>query len=241
MLFVAAVGGVVYAQSAPCIAVACSYIPLVQRPVGTVWPTPTIHVNTPTPTSTPVPAQPGDVLYQADWSSGLNGWLGAGDWKTVGGMLVNDGSGYDSQIFAPYQPGLAHNDNYAIEAEIQLVRYTDTTFSSRASFSILARVDTNKQGYQIGACAAFGFFSCGTYTYNLFASNGSVNIADAEFNPGTEWHTYRAEMVNNTIKVLLDGNVVLQTTDNIFLSGGRVGLSSYRNQINVRSFRVIKL
>lgn len=55
-------------------------------------PTPTATPILPTPTSTP-PPRPGTVLYQADWSNGLNGWVGAPDWKAAYGMLVDDGSG----------------------------------------------------------------------------------------------------------------------------------------------------
>jgi hypothetical protein len=191
---------------------------------------------------TPVPAHPGDVLYQADWTNGMNGWTGGEDWKIVSGMLVNDGTGYDSQILAPYQPGLNHVDNYAIETEIQLLRYTDTTFSAIANFSAIARTDTQGQGgYRVGSCMARGLFSCGPDIRNLYVSNSSTTIAAIPFRPATEWHTYYVEFRGNTIRVLVDGNVMLETADNSFLMGGRVGLSSRRNQINVRSFRVIML
>lgn len=35
-----------------------------------------------------------DLLYQADWSGGLNGWAGGDGWKTLNGLLLNDGTGY---------------------------------------------------------------------------------------------------------------------------------------------------
>src|SRR5689334_10044113 len=62
-----------------------------------------------------------NVLYQADWSNGMDGWSGSGGWKTVGGMLVNDGTNDDPSLWipAPYEPGSI--TDYAIEAEIQLV------------------------------------------------------------------------------------------------------------------------
>jgi hypothetical protein len=37
---------------------------------------------TPQPTNTPSAPQPDQLLYQADWSSGFNGWTASPDWKT---------------------------------------------------------------------------------------------------------------------------------------------------------------
>ena len=45
----------------------------------------------PTPTSAQQ-IKPGDLLYQADWSAGMNAWVGSKDFKTVSGMLVSDAS-----------------------------------------------------------------------------------------------------------------------------------------------------
>ena len=43
------------------------------------------------------------------------------------------------------------------------------------------------------------------------------------------------------IRLLVDGGLVVSTTDNSFLKGGQVGLYSFGSQINVRSFRVVAL
>src|SRR5262249_37527799 len=56
--------------------------------------------------SVPPPPPPvGNVTYAANWSGGLAGWVGGGDWQVAGGMLTNDGtSGSDpSFILAPAQ------------------------------------------------------------------------------------------------------------------------------------------
>jgi len=72
------------------------------------------------PTPTPAP-KPGDVLYQANWSNGLNGWAGSPDWKALNGMLLNDGTTtnepIEPTIVAPYDLGAI--TNYAVEATIQ--------------------------------------------------------------------------------------------------------------------------
>src|ERR1700730_4674451 len=36
--------------------------------------------------------QVGTILYQADWSQSLNGWVGSQDWRVLNGELLNDGT-----------------------------------------------------------------------------------------------------------------------------------------------------
>src|SRR5207249_1859120 len=75
-------------------------------------------------------APAGTVLYQADWSQGLDGWPGTAGWKQFRGLLINDGSesNRDRWVKAPYVPGTAGIDDYAVEAEIQLVKLNCGSF-----------------------------------------------------------------------------------------------------------------
>jgi hypothetical protein len=199
--------------------------------VPTAVPAPPPQVPaTPTPvppTATPAP-KPGDVLYRADWSGGLVGWVGSTDWKTVNGMLVNDGSngGGNSLILAPYQPT---TPDYALETEIEWLG--SRQFIS--SFAVVARAnDVGNIGYR----ALSGDFK-GAQILAV-----SERIGGADFDPGGQKpHTYRLEVRGNTLKLLIDGGVVLSVSDNRFLSAGRVGLWSDYGQMNVRSFKVIAL
>jgi hypothetical protein len=180
----------------------------------------------PTPTVTPESPAGSDLLYQADWSAGLNGWFGSQDWKTLNGMLINDGAhdGIGLSITAPYSPNTA---DYAIEAEIQVVRPLGCS-----SFGIVARADKKETGYQAGInyCEFHGaaFYSM-------------PELGFKEFDPGTKWHTYRLEVKGNTIKFFIDEAPVMETSDNRYLSGGQVGLWNDNVQLNVRSFKVMKL
>ena len=208
-------------------------------PSPTSTPTPTL-TTTPTPTSTPsrtsiatvtptpTPAQTGDVLYQADWSSGLNGWAGSSDWKTVSGMLVNDGTSYTSIILAPYKPG--NLSDYAIEAQIQLVRFSQ---QCNRGIGLAVRVDTGGGGYLAGVDAA-----CNS-TVDIRTQNQVLVSKNYELD--TEVHLYRVEVKANTIKLFMDGTLVLETMDNRFLSGGQVGLYGSQASFNVHSFRVLRL
>jgi hypothetical protein len=96
-----------------------------------------LHVSSPTdiPTATPRP-KPGDVLYQANWSSGLNGWVGESDWQSLNGTLVNTGQCCgDSTILAPYNPGVLGLTDYAVQAQIQYV----SDPSGTSAFGIVVR------------------------------------------------------------------------------------------------------
>lgn len=192
---------------------------------------------TPVPTATPSPK----VLYQADWSAGTGGWATSPSWKTVGGMLVNDGTDRTVGLLtAPFQPGNA--TDYAVEAEIQFVRTTATGgFDSDASFGLATRL-----GKQAGYRA--GYIDSGTFgpyagvwpaTATELRLNGS--IARGNFAPKAGWHVYRLEVRANTIRFLVDNAVIIDAQDNLFLSPGQVGIWCDRMQINIRSFKVLAL
>ena len=59
------------------------------------------------------------------------------------------------------------------------------------------------------------------------------------FDPGTREHTYGMEVKGNTLKVFVDREQALETTDNQYLTGTQVGMKSYDTQIAVTAFRVI--
>lgn len=172
----------------------------------------------------PVKPQP-NILYQANWSSGMNGWSGPG-WKSVAGMLVSDGSN-GAPILAPYQPT---TPNYAIEVEAR----ADSGCSNGSYFTMVARD------------AQSGFYSaevCGGGIYAVDASGNSNQIATLNNppDPGHGWHTYRLEVKDNRVTLLYDGSALASATDNRYLDAGQVGLQASGMQVSVRSFKVIAL
>ncbi len=112
---------------------------------------------TATPQATPTPvAKPGAVLYQADWSSGMNGWTGPPSWKAVGGMLVNDGSdpGAGPWIAAPIKSD--GFKDYAVEWAMQVLRVSTGQGCNDGSAGIVGRADA--QGfYWAGEYYSYGF------------------------------------------------------------------------------------
>ncbi|HJT03950.1 MAG TPA: family 16 glycoside hydrolase [Pseudonocardiaceae bacterium] len=217
-------------------------VPPSGQPTGPAGPT----IPVPTTTSPPPPPPAAVLPYHANWSNGLDGWGGSAEWATTNGMLVNTGQGQQAKasIVAPLD--LSSTDSYAVDADIQLVRYTDEgMFSAMDSFGVVVRVQDDGTGYGAGHCVSSGIFSCSSnqpddHVAVLWTASGS-NPADLDiqqFRPGTGYHHYRVEVRGNRLTVLIDGAAVLNATDNSYLGGKRVGLWSDHCQINVRSFAV---
>jgi DNA-binding CsgD family transcriptional regulator len=213
-------------------------VPPTAAPKPTIAPTsaPTNTVPAPTatrapPTSTPQPPtptprpQPGDVIYEANWSNGLSGWIGSADWKVSNGMLLNDGTRRDSRIQAPLPIEVG---DYSVEAEIQQP-------SGRAGWFLLFLRGNGDGGYTMGVDRD-GYKMMWVGDRILTGSN---QLAQKAFDPGTGWHTYRLEAKGNRLRVLVDGGVFLQATDNKYLSGGEVGLFADTAPLVVRKFRVV--
>jgi hypothetical protein len=180
------------------------------------------------PQTLPPASGSGSVLYQADWSQGMNGWVGSKNWKAVGGMLVNDGSVDNSVIASPYNSQVA---DYAVEAEIQGVG----TASGSGSFGVFERGEASDKYY------AADVWPAGGRTF-IVSYPGDAILVDRPFSAGNDWHTYRLEARGNQLKVLIDGAEALQATDNKYLDGRVNGLWEYSSiQFNVRSFRVVGL
>jgi len=162
-----------------------------------------------------------------NWSS----WsLGSG-WKRLSGMLLNDGSngGYNGKptLAAPRscQPKTM---DYAVEAKIQVVQFSD----QYSGFGVPSSPQEPGYSTYIDSGNASGA--------NISVVGGDV-LKSAPFNPGTDFHVYRAEVKGNTITFLIDGAAVLSVVDNRFISAGEVGLWCANAQIELSSFKVFKL
>lgn len=193
-------------------------------------------ISTPRLTQPPT-ASPQPTPYAADWSVGLNGWTGNPDWHAVGGQLLNDGTGYESggdpTIIAPFVPP---SPDYTVQADMQAVAATDQSFfSGQISFGIVVR-----DGYRVGYCQGIGLYTCSTDQENLVISNSRPDnpIVHVPFHPSKEWHTYRVDVRANTISLFVDGAKVLETSDNRYLTTGRIGFWSDRTQITVRNVTI---
>ena len=193
--------------------------------------------------------QSGDVLSQADSSSGFEGWSGVGGWKTLRGQLINDGSNTDANVWTKAPSQLGNTADYAVEADMQVVSIADPQFDSfgivvRGGESTSASTSASSQvaGYKAGIDGETGYVGGPLESARITRMPDPYDpIAKATFDPGKGWHLYRVEAEGNTIRFLIDGAVIAKGVDNKYLSGGQVGLWSKGVQLNVRSFKVLRL
>lgn len=215
--------------------------------------TPLPPTGTPVPTPTITPCPVGCVLYQADWSKGLNGWSASQGWKTVAGMLVNDGTNgaWGKWIAAPYHPGAQKIDNYAVEAEIQVVRSSGGGLAcdDYVSFGVVARARADRaiEAYWVGIgwdAPWGGWVPTAHISANPLRRNfggcKSALIEPVGFAPRNTWQTYRAEVKGNEVALFVDDELIAETKSNTYLEGGLVGLWSQRTELSVRSFKIIQ-
>lgn len=210
-------------------------IPPTPIPPTAIPPTPVPPTPVPPPTATrqppsPTPRpQPGAVLYEANWSGNLAGWSGGSEWRAVNGMLVNNGSASwtPSVALAPFR---AAGDDYVAEAEIQQLE--------GHGFGVIVRVDEG-QTVALGNGYNAGYVTLDGACIYLGAPGWSLPLGKRDFTAGTGWHVYRVEVKGNVLRLLIDGGLMVERTDNRFLTGPSVGIWSVAAQINVRKFRVI--
>lgn len=193
-------------------------------PTATPTPTPSPTATpTDTPTPTPLP-QAGDVLFKAG-KSAFKKLAGAGGWHYLDGMLINDGSAGFSTVQAPID--LGEISDYAVEADIQVVA------GNCPGFGVFAR-RTDKGAYYGGD---LGFDRAG-----IKIDLGQYpTIAEGRFTNDGDWHTFRLEVNGNRLRLLVDGAVMAETTNNEFLDAGTAGIFNCGDQIDVRTFRIIAL
>jgi len=192
----------------------------------------------PTPTLSP-PLTSGTILCQADWSSGMNGWTGTPDWKTLNGMLLNDGTNSGAQdpptLLAPCD--LNSVPNYKVEVKIQMQSQSSGHLYGYPGFGFYVRYrpDSNS-GYMVGDSGD----PLSTLSIAPASDMGSF-IENIDFVPGTAIRTYTIIVKDNHIEVFIDGGFVTDVTDNKSLAGGSVGFWDKGVELTISSFKVISV
>lgn len=210
----------------------------------TLVPTPTNGESRPAPTATavstprpPPPPPEGVVVYQSDWSGGVDGWIGSPDWQAVNGRLVNDGtrSTRDLWIEAPVrvEPWQA----MVIEFEI------DAPDNNYGSFGLVARA-SDAGWYQFGVRWEDFERGSGTPVVTLGASIRQETRRVREEFVALRWpltsgpHFFRAEFRDGEAGFFVDDREAGSIAEGIFVPGEFIGLWSERTQLEVLFFRV---
>jgi beta-glucanase (GH16 family) len=157
-------------------------------------------------------------------------------WREFEGLLVNTvGHSNDDNVqLAPWQP---RSSSYEITAEIQVSHPEELDTIVYSSFGIIARdgvgADEQEGRYYAGIGGGAMFIS----DDNGYGPLGIDAFVAGEYDVDDEFHEYRLVVDGNRLTLIIDGSErdTVTTTDNQFLSPGRVGVWGQLG-ITVRSF-----
>ncbi len=218
-----------------CVLAACS--------TGAGTPSKT-HTSTPTAVVTPTPAVPGGtVLFQANWSHGLSGWSGTQGWTVAQGQQeIEVNSSGSATLAIPYKPVVS---NYAIEIRLQVVRLLQ---DHGGNFVFAATKQKGKDGYQAGVLDLKkpGPFGSHPQAQATIDPNGDMPqgcCLPIDYEPGYDWHTYRLEVQDNEVRLLVDGTEIAHADSNgtDTLSNGPLTLNSTLALLRISSLRILAL
>jgi hypothetical protein len=109
----------------------------------------------------------------------------------AGGLLADTGGDPDLSVIAsPYEPPSL---DYAVEAELQVVKYTSPPPGRLPAngFGLFSRADASHE------------YRGGVIDSGRTAGIRATNVMDATraFNPGTGWHVYRLETKGTSVRL----------------------------------------
>lgn len=208
-----------------------------------------------------VGAGEGDVLYEANWSQGADGWHGTYSeelpdaWHVIDGTLVLD-TGAAYTVYPPVD--LAGISNFAVEIEASGSREPrrgrgecrdgGLAFCGRGAERIgyYATIHTDDAATSGTIAIEYGYpqFLFGQFgNWNLHMDGGHTVGVVRGFDPGTAWHTYRLEAQGPQFRLLVDGQLVISAEDDKLPhhQGGRLEIAAWNCSWSIRGFRLIRL
>ena len=185
----------------------------------------------------------GTILYHTDWSHGLTGWQTTPNWHVVQGQLQVESNDITS-ILLLYKPPVT---NYAIEARI---RVAHLLMQNGGHFTIFANKAAGRDGYEAGVSRLMGpgpkpngSHPQAQIFINPMGSMSPGSFQPIDYEPHTDWHTYRIEIENSQASFFIDGAPVgtANSDQTSVLSNGPIGLSSSEITLCVSSFTITAL
>ncbi|GCE31012.1 hypothetical protein KDA_64960 [Dictyobacter alpinus] len=187
-------------------------------------PPPKVKIRPVTPTATPIPA--GTLLYEANWSFGLDSWQATQGWKHLGKNLQTEPMDKLS-ITVPYQPQVS---DYAIDVRLQIVYV--------AANGGYVSIDVDKQPGRDGYKASVqnlleaGIHPNGSHPQvqayiDPLGSMERGSFETSDFEPGTQWHDFRVEVRGSLVSLFIDDRTISNATSTKtnFLSAGPIHLT----------------
>jgi len=209
----------------------------IQDPTPTPQPTATEEPTPPAPRPELPPPPEGTVIYESDWTQGLDGWIGTPDWTARDGMLVNDGNraSRDPWIEAPVRVEPWQDMIVEFQAEVKAQGYASYGLIARAGsagwFNFGVRWDpgVGEGGAHMAALGQNVRRATRMEREELFAVRRDLA-------PGP--HVFRAEFIAGEASFFIDGQKVGELPEGAFQPGEYLGLWAELTPLEVRYFRV---
>jgi len=200
---------------------------------------------------TPVAGE-GEVLYEANQQTGFSGWTEgyfggfSNQFTEQDGMLVA-APGFWTVLYAPYLPT---TPDYIVEAEMRQPVSTvtpgvGTPAPVTSTIAGLAVRYWNASWDEQGGYTAYTWNDSPTLESPGDEAIANVTEPQLPFPPHPtdgEWHTYRVEIRGDTLRLLIDGALILEATGLQYQGYGelgRVGILVSLGAVDIRAFRVI--
>lgn len=222
--------------------------PTTEEPTATPEPSPTETPGpTPTeaPTDTPAPEppivsvpQPGEEVFEADWSTGAGDWELPPNWTVSNGVL--SGEGPDAlPVLAPFEPEVA---DYAVETVMTIETLDNCDDMLIGPFSRVTMVTEETgdypAGYIGGVCEGEWRIEAIEEDQNQREELVSGDL-DADIEIEGEPHAFRLEIAGDTIRLFIDEQFAGEATDDRFDEPGSAGIYFEGDtQLEVEEFRI---
>jgi DNA-binding CsgD family transcriptional regulator/outer membrane biosynthesis protein TonB len=207
-------------------------------PTETLEPTATSTPEEPEPTATTAEPEPtpdeGQLAYEADWSSGEDGWNLTDGWAIENGDLVTTAAGA-APLLAPFEP---EQPDYAVEIEMTVTGLTGC--DERAG--VFARVTEESDpsgdvlvGYTGNVCQD-------EWHIDAITADGRDALADGDHRLASGSHTYRLEVSGDQIRLYIDDDFAGAAIDNRWTAAGGAGIYIDGDlDVTVSAFRVFNI
>lgn len=198
-------------------------IPPADTPTPEDLPTPTEMppADTPTPEKAPTPTEVPRVLFQDDFEDGdLSGWFPLYDGSDALIDVIDDGTGNHvmrmtaGEWYATMAYGSPEWENYAVEVRGFLAESTPGEAEANPMLMLEFRVDLTRK-----RCQIYGFIIQTGGTNLAKLGNGDTcsfqSLGWNALHPLLEkrWYSLRVEAYRSTLRVYVDGELALETTD----------------------------
>jgi hypothetical protein len=175
------------------------------------------------------PPQPGTVTYRADFTKGIDGWSAPlpVHLRATEGALAIDTWGYP-QWFAALPPHQPSTKNYEVT--------TDISVSVGGLFGLEVR-GTSTTGYDV----TIQYLNAQDGVARIYAdipNEQPVELAWSSFPTDRSIPEYKVDVRGDKISLLIDGEVVVSATDDLYTGPGQVYIWAQATNILVRSFDI---